>query len=451
MSVLILPRRFKSQPQYRAPIDREGLGKGIQFLFNPAFGSVDLATGRVWTSNGNASVAVGQKGKQFSLDGADDYYSYTGYPELTSSVGTFFIWCPTVGSADDFGHVLLGSASPGAVAFQVNQLGQVQVFGGGLSSGSISWFNSTNRSLVFSSGGTTATCKAYLDGSDTGLTSPSGPVAWGSGNKTITLGRYPSGNSWDFSGKILVAGFSGAVWGASEAKAFHENPWLLFKAPPRRLWAVSSSITNYTLTADQFALTFAGTNANLEYNRVLPADSAALSFDVADATLKRGYALTADPVSLDFSGVNAALKYDRVLQADTASIALTGEDASLEHHRVLQAGSATIQFSVADATLTYNQPGNYVLTAEPATLGFAVADTSLKYDRKLTAGSTELAFTGADASLRYARAVIAEATQIAFTVANATLTRTGGPEPITSIVERTVTFRRSKSVTVRFN
>lgn len=220
-------------------------------------------------------------------------------------------------------------------------------------------------------------------------------------------------------------------------------------APEYVRGAVSS--TNHTLTVDPFSLELTGSDASLEYNRVLSADSASLSFDVADATLMRGRTLAADPVSLDFSVTDAALKYNRVLQADSATIGFTGADASLEYSRALQADPAALSFNVADATLTYTQPGNYVLTAEPATLGFAVADASLKYDRKFAAEPAELAFNGSDASLRYARAIIAEAAQIAFNVADATLTRTGGAQPITSIVERTATFRRSKSVTLRFN
>lgn len=450
MSQILLPQRFWAQPQYPAPIDYAGLGKGVQLLFNPAVGPVDLATGRIWTPGGNASVTTGQKGKAFSFDGTDDYYAYTGYPEISGNVGTFFVWCPIVGAADPNGHVFFGHSSPSVCGHQVYPNGALSmgsVDGAGVLS---SWFNTTSRSLVFSGGGTAATARVYLDGRDSGARWSVAPGGWAAGSKNFNLGRYVGGTSWDYSGTILIAGYTNAVWGESEARAFHQNPWQLFKAPDRRIFA-SSGATNYTLTADSFSLTFTGTNADLEYNRALSADSASLSFDVADAILKRGYAISANPVTLDFSVADAVLEYNRVLQSDSVSIDVAVSDASLEYNRALQADPATLSFGVSDATLTYTQPGNYVLAADPVTLGIAAADASLQCHRKLTAEPSELAFNGSDAPLRYARAVIAEAALIAFNVVDAALSRTGGPEPITSIVERTATFRRSKSVTVRFN
>ena len=73
MAEFILRRRFKAQPQYAAPIDREGLGRGAQFLFNPAVGPIDLVTGRAWALGGNAAVTVSQHGKAFNFDGNGDY------------------------------------------------------------------------------------------------------------------------------------------------------------------------------------------------------------------------------------------------------------------------------------------------------------------------------------------------------------------------------------------
>src|SRR5690349_8485251 len=104
MSLITLRNRFASQPQRAAPIDYAGLAKGMRILWNPAAGPVDLVTGRSWAAGGNASIIPAQNGKVFSFDGVDDYYAYTGYPELTGNVGTFFMWCPTVGGPDTYGH-----------------------------------------------------------------------------------------------------------------------------------------------------------------------------------------------------------------------------------------------------------------------------------------------------------------------------------------------------------
>ncbi|SDZ85747.1 hypothetical protein [Nitrosospira multiformis] len=237
MSLITLRNRFASQPQRAALIDYAGLARGMRILWNPAAGPVDLVTGRSWAAGGNASIVPAQNGKVFSFDGADDYYAYTGYPELTGNVGTFFMWCPTVGGPDTYGHCPFGASSPNAFAYQVYPDLRVAIGSNGASSGTLSsWFNTKSRSIVFVSGGTAATCKVFLDGKEAGLTWTSSPVAWGAGNKNFNLGRYVGGNLWEFDGTILIAGFADSVWGAAESRAFHENPWQLFKASARKLW-----------------------------------------------------------------------------------------------------------------------------------------------------------------------------------------------------------------------
>ena len=149
MAGIILPGRLKSQPQYNAPIDRGGLGKGIQILFNPAVGPVDLATGRVWSPGGDAAAIASQRGRVFNFDGVDDFLAYTGYPEVTSNVGTFFIWCTRVGGPDTYGHVLFGASSPTASWHQVYPTLTVAIGANSPSTGALpSWFNTANRSLV---------------------------------------------------------------------------------------------------------------------------------------------------------------------------------------------------------------------------------------------------------------------------------------------------------------
>lgn len=249
MSAIILPNRLRSQPQQAAAIDYGGLAKGICILWNPAAGPVDQATGRVWTRNGNAAITHGHSGKVFSFDGTDDYYSYTGYPELNGNVGTFFMWCPVVGTPDTHGHVVFSASSPTAVYNQIYPDLRVTIGGNLPSSGTVpSWFNTRNRSIVFASGGTAATCKVFLDGKETGLTWSGTPASWGAGNKNFNLGRYSGGTSWDFSGTILVAGFANVVWGEAESRAFHENPWRLFKGATKKLWLGSSTTISLTGT-----------------------------------------------------------------------------------------------------------------------------------------------------------------------------------------------------------
>ena len=148
---------------------------------------------------------------------------YTGYTELVGNVGTFFVWCPRVGVADTFGHVLLHGRVSVLNWFQITDARKVISFGQESGSAIASWFNTTNRSFVASSGGSAATLKAYFDGIDSGLVWSTAPTSWDSGNKVFEIGRYDGGSQWDFNGSMLVVGYTTAVWGETEAKAFHQT------------------------------------------------------------------------------------------------------------------------------------------------------------------------------------------------------------------------------------
>ena len=319
MPLITLRNRFVRQPQHAAPIDYAGLGKGIRILWNPAIGSVDLVTGRIWTAGGDAAIVPAQNGKVFSFDGVDDYYAYTGYPELTGNVGTFFAWCPIVGAPDTHGHVLFGTSSPNVSGYQIYPDLKAAIGSNGASSGTLSsWFNTKNRSIVFVSGGTAATCKVFLDGKETGLNWPNAPAAWGSGNKNFNLGRYVGGNLWEFDGAILIAGFADAVWGAAESRAFHENPWQLFKAPARKLWpgetrlgligvaAIQANSSSGGEIVQHHALAIAGLTqagginaSKIEQNQILATTATAQSNLGSTAGINRGVALAGAVITPD--------------------------------------------------------------------------------------------------------------------------------------------------------
>src|SRR5687768_2699960 len=148
---------------------------GMQVLFNPAIGPVDIVTGRSWTKAGD--VAIDNR-SVFRYPGVSGSLEYTGYPEITGNVGTFFAWCPIVGPSDDFGHVLFAGEAASLNWYQVHSFGNIFLMGRESASGISGWFNSTNRSLVLSSGGTVGTMAAYLDGVNTSITWPSGPLSW---------------------------------------------------------------------------------------------------------------------------------------------------------------------------------------------------------------------------------------------------------------------------------
>jgi hypothetical protein len=361
---IILPGRLKSQPQYNAPIDRGGLGKGIQILFNPAVGPVDLATGRVWSPGGDAAAIASQRGRVFNFDGVDDFLAYTGYPEVASNVGTFFIWCTRVGAPDTHGHVLFGASSPTASWHQVYPTLTVAIGANSPSTGALpSWFNTANRSLVLISGGTAATCKAYLDGVDTGLSWSTDPVAWGAGNKNFNLGRYVGGTLWDTDASVLSAGVTSAVWGAAEARAFHENPWKLFKTPTRRLWVVASSVADLS-GADSFLANTASTSAILQ-GHALAATNSLQTATASTGAISQVHTLAgASSLQAITVSIGAILQNHVLLGAKSAQANSSSNPAATQAHVISGANSAQANAGNAGAISggsgLMGTPGNQV-------------------------------------------------------------------------------------------
>ncbi|WP_025039854.1 hypothetical protein [Nitrosospira briensis] len=382
MSVIILPNRLNKQPQYAAPIDYAGLGKSIRILWNPAAGPVDLATGRIWSTGGNAAIARGRKGHVFTFDGADDYYGYTGYPEITGNVGSFFIWCPTVGAADTYGHALFGASSPVAFAHQINPAMQVHIGSSPPSNGTLpSWFNTRNRSLVLVSGGTAATCRAFLDGKDSGLTWPGAPAAWGPGNKNFNLGRYVGGTSWDFDGTILIAGHTEKIWGDAESRAFHDNPWQLFKVSPKKLWKSSGTI--HYLTAE------APVQANFGDMRAVAQDHAL----VGSASMQNGTG-SAGPLIQD-----QALAVAPVAQTSTSSA-----DGQITRNQVLAVvsnaqvnSSSTGAVTQARMLIVPGQTQGQACSVPTITQTHIIVATAPTQENKSTTGILHIASGGLEA------------------------------------------------------
>lgn len=251
MSVLIpAGRPWAGQP---GPSSR---ARGPRILLNPGAGpGKDVATGRVWAPRGNVALRGDKRGNVYDFDGVSSSYEYTGYPELSGSIGTMFAWCPVVGTADpdngSTGCILLSSAG---VWFQINAAGACAVHGSGFnSSGSdISWYSSTNRSIVMASDGTSGGLRVFVDGVDSGQRWTSAPGAWEAGSRAMRIGGYAGGTLHDFNGRMLVLGYIDRYWTQADAKRFHADPFSVYE--PRRIWVpVASSGTTYDVSVDEAA------------------------------------------------------------------------------------------------------------------------------------------------------------------------------------------------------
>lgn len=229
------------QPGWAAPVRGDGLGLGVQLLLLPVSGAlIDVATGRLWVSNGNArSMAAAKAGRAVTFDGNGDYYSHTGYPELVGNVGTFFAWLPRINGFDTNGSVLFGTNTTASSFFQVSNTSTF-VFGADTGSGS-AVSNTLDTSLVFSSDGTAAGKRFFVNGALFNSGGASAPVAFAAGPKSFQFGAWIGGALWDCNMECVVAGFTTRTWSHAEARAFHINPWQLFAPDPIEVYWPTAS------------------------------------------------------------------------------------------------------------------------------------------------------------------------------------------------------------------
>ena len=254
MSALDFLLPWDSQPQEPAELDRDGLGKGVQMLLMPMGGRlVDLVNpAQIWTPSGNATTKPTAKGIAASVDGVDDYWSTTGYPNIVG-LGTFFIWLPRVGAMDSSGSVMFGSNSGASSYFQLSSIGVNYVFAATITSAA-DLTNSINRSFVGWSNGTGGGSNgSFVDGVANGSAAASA-TAFASGSKNFNFGRWIGGSFWDCDLDSVIAGFTTEVWTARQARQFHDDPFSIFA--PRTIWVPVSA------GGGEVSGTLATTNAN---------------------------------------------------------------------------------------------------------------------------------------------------------------------------------------------
>lgn len=207
-------------------------GAPLKMLLMQSGGAlVDLVNPKtVWTPNNNATKKATPNGMGVTFDGVDDYFSATGYENITGAKGTFFMWAPRIGALDTNGTVWFGTNTGSVAAFQsINNT--AYCFGSAsFNPGTItSVANSSNTSLVFTANTTINTQRYYRNGVSEGTLDATTPTAFAAGSKSFNFGRYIGGTTWDADADIVIAGFTTDVWTAAQAKAFHDNPWQLLE------------------------------------------------------------------------------------------------------------------------------------------------------------------------------------------------------------------------------
>src|SRR5687768_4290861 len=321
---IILPRRFAQQPQHRAATDHN-----IKLLFNPSIGGLENNSGLFWTPGGGVSTVSSTRGRAFNFPGGGSKYSYTGYPSL-EGYGTLFAFLPEVGAPSSFGHIYLGSNTPVVQAFQVSNTGGIWI--GSTQHGEIDetlWFNTTNRSIVFVTGPSSAQIKLFIDGKTALSSGVSAGQQWVSGSKSISLGAYPTGSNWDFRGKMLIAGWSSRLWSESDARTFHDNPFSVYKPRTRRLWGVPAAAgSSHNLTVSNAVQTNSATPSVITQIHALAVQSPAQGNIAAS---------TAIAITQTLAGANAT--QSNIAQAGAISQGAGFLADSLDQGNVLVAGA----------------------------------------------------------------------------------------------------------------
>ena len=110
MALITLRAPRTSQPQDLPALDySNALAKNLKMLLMPVGRQlVDVVNPSViWTPNGNATTKPTSNGVAASFDGTDDYYSTTGYSNI-SGFGTFFMFASSIRTFGNYGAVWFG-------------------------------------------------------------------------------------------------------------------------------------------------------------------------------------------------------------------------------------------------------------------------------------------------------------------------------------------------------
>lgn len=228
MGQLWLPNyeAYTKQPQEAVDIDWGGLGKGMQMLLMQQGGRlVDLVNPHVaWAPVNGATSAPTTAGVASSFNGtASRVFQATGYASMGGVNGTFFLWMPRFGAYDIAGSIFLSTPSADLYV-QLTPDGRVFLTGA-QATGAPNIANTRNCSVVFSS---RASQTAVMFNGVERVSNVNNRIV-NAGTKTLNFGGYTGGTDWDTDADIVIAGYTSEAWTEAQARAFHENPWQLFR------------------------------------------------------------------------------------------------------------------------------------------------------------------------------------------------------------------------------
>lgn len=254
MSALILPSRFRQQPQYPAHIDWSNpITRGLIFAHNPAIGEINLVTSQSPLNTTGFAKNVGPTGKRINLSGSSNAeFSDNGASVAGNSLTIVSIWRAKDSQyafADGTG-ILVSSRTAGNAGFS---WGRTAAQSGGATGNLTSQTfvvhgvaqyteaNATIESLVdspvaFRASGTVASWFRF--GKKSSADTTIGTCSTGSALVIGGLGPYGS-SGWFWTDRAYLTLVFNRPLGDDEIALLTSSvasPWQIFKKPARRIW-----------------------------------------------------------------------------------------------------------------------------------------------------------------------------------------------------------------------
>jgi hypothetical protein len=148
---------------------------------------------------------------------------------------------------------------------------------------------------------------------------------------------------------VLSAGVTSVIWGAAEARAFHENPWKLFKTPTRRLWVVASSVADLS-GADSFLANTASTSAILQGHALAATNSLLQTATASTGAISQAHTLAgASSLQAITVSIGVILQNHVLLGAKSAQANSGSNPAATQAHVISGANSSQANVGNAGA------------------------------------------------------------------------------------------------------
>ena len=450
---LILPRRFKSQPQVAVEIADEYQDAEILALFD-GIEWRDLTGNHALSSTVAPTPVIDEHGRSQRYGDVPGTHIRTGSTIPTFPRFTAFAWTRpgTMGTGykriletNYSAHFYLGASSSGnKYNFIVNNSSLTACVGGQQVVGS--------RDLV---GGVYngTHCILYVNGREAARTTATAPSFAEPLFMGANRGNPNSGEHWV--GDIDTVGIFPRAFAAGEMLALYERPDRLLKQPRRRLWSVPS--TGVTLTADNANQSNTASSGAITQTHALAGAGSAQGNTASAGSVTQAHVLAGSASAQSNSAASGAVSQGAQFAADPSVQGNTAGVGAVTQAHALSGAAATQANSAGAGEISLGVAHN-LAAANAGQANTAASGAITQVHTLVFAPSVQDNVAAASAIVQAHILAVAASMQ-------ANLSSTGeillGDVVISSLVERTATFRPaversarfrpSKSVNVRFN